>query len=142
MPRKSAYKTKQMDEVRQYMEAREGKHVTVAEICQYFKENNISVGMTTIYRRLDKLVEQGMVTKYVVDGTSSACFEYNGHHETHDDHDCSCYHCKCEKCGKIIHLECDEVKDLGEHMLAHHGFQMNYHKTVFYGICQDCREAE
>lgn len=54
----------------------EGKHVTVSDICKYFKSQGISIGTTTVYRQLDRMVEQGLVAKYVVDGTSSACFEY------------------------------------------------------------------
>ena len=52
---------------------------------------------------IQDLVEQGLVAKYVVDGTSSACFEYLGHDEHCHKH--ICFHCKCEKCGKVIHLE-------------------------------------
>lgn len=83
------------------------------------------------------MVEQGLVAKYVVDGTSSACFEYLGHDEHCHKH--ICFHCKCEKCGKVIHLECEEMTHLGEHMLADHGFQWDFTRTVFYGICEECR---
>lgn len=90
-----------------------------------------------MYRQLDRMVEQGLVAKYVVDGTSSACFEYLGHDEHCHKH--ICFHCKCEKCGKVIHLECGEMTHLGEHMLADHGFQWDFTRTVFYGICEECR---
>ena len=86
---------------------------------------------------IQDLVEQGLVAKYVVDGTSSACFEYLGHDEHCHKH--ICFHCKCEKCGKVIHLECGEMAHLGEHMLADHGFQWDFTRTVFYGICEECR---
>ena len=86
---------------------------------------------------IQDLVEQGLVAKYVVDGTSSACFEYLGHDEHCHKH--ICFHCKCEKCGKVIHLECGEMTHLGEHMLEDHGFQWDFTRTVFYGICEECR---
>ena len=77
--------------------------------------------------------------KYNVDGTSSACFEYIGDHgEEHEN----CYHCKCEKCGKLIHLQCNEVEILKQHMQQHHDFQMDPHRTVFYGICGECSKKE
>ena len=31
----------------------EGTHVTVADICDYFKKKGIAVGMTTVYRQFD-----------------------------------------------------------------------------------------
>lgn len=93
------YKTKQMTELLTYMESVQGSHVTVNDICAYFGSRGISVGTTTIYRHLEKMVKEGLVAKYVVDGTSSACFEYIGRHE--QDTSISCYHCKCEKCFRL-----------------------------------------
>ena len=110
----------------------------VMEHYDYFTEKGISVGTTTIYRNLEKMVEEGIVAKYTVDGTSSACFEYLGDEE--HVHAGACYHCKCEKCGKLIHLQCDEVENLRKHMMEHHSFEMNPVRTVFYGICSDCRK--
>lgn len=86
------------------------------------------------------MVEQGLVAKYTVDGTSSACFEYLGQEEQCHKH--ICFHCKCEKCGKVIHLECEEMTHLGKHMLDDHGFQWDFTRTVFYGVCQECQEKE
>lgn len=137
---KAKYQTRQMAELLSYLQSAEGRHVTVSEICTYFKEQGITVGTTTIYRHLERMVDQGIVAKYVVDGTSSACFEYLGGKE--ECHKPVCFHCKCEKCGKLIHLQCDEAVNLGQHMLKHHGFQMDSIRTVFYGICAECRAAE
>ena len=106
----------------------------------FFKEQGITIGTTTVYRNLEKMVEQGMVAKYNVDGTSSACFEYLGAEE--HCHKTSCFHCKCEKCGKLIHLHCEDVVKLEQHLMDSHGFQMDPCRTVFYGICEECRSAE
>ena len=76
-----------------------------------------------------KMVKEGSVAKYVVDGTSSACFEYVG--EYNQDENLISYHCKCEKCGKLIHLQCDEVESLRKHMIEYHDFQMDPIRTVF-----------
>ena len=114
MSEKAQYRTRQITELENYLCSMEGKHVTVSDICKYFKSQGISIGTTTVYRQLDRMVEQGLVAKYVVDG-------------------------KCEKCGKVMHLECGETAQLGEHMLADHGFQWDFTRTVFYGICEECR---
>ena len=79
MSEKAQYRTRQITELENYLCSMEGKHVTVSDICKYFKSQGISIGTTTVYRQLDRMVEQGLVAKYVVDGTSSACFEYLGH---------------------------------------------------------------
>ena len=45
-------------------------------------------------------------------------------------------------CGKLIHLQCNEVESLKQHMMNHHGFEMAALRTVFYGICSECKETQ
>lgn len=137
MGERPKYKTKQMTELVSYMKSTQGHHVTVSDISAHFKEKGISVGMTTIYRHLESMVEEGIVAKYIIDENSSACFEYLGEEEHSDK--INYYHCKCEKCGKLIHLECDEVDHLIHHLNKDHGFTMDPMRTVFYGICSECK---
>ena len=137
---KAQYKTKQMTEILTYLKSVQGQHVTVNDIRRHFQEQGIAVGTTTVYRQLDKMVKEGIVAKYVVDEKSSACFEYLGAEE--HCHKTVCFHCKCEKCGKLIHLHCEDVVKLRQHLMEDHGFQMDSCRTVFYGICADCRDKK
>lgn len=138
MNSKAQYKTKQREELLAYLESVQGTHVTVNEICLYFRQLGKPIGTTTVYRHLDHMVEEGLVNKYIIDSASSACYEYIGSHE--HCHQPACYHCKCEKCGQLIHLECNELAGISRHMLEHHGFEMDPLRTVFYGICETCKE--
>ncbi len=137
---KAQYQTKQMSALLSYLQTAEGVHVTVNDISQGLKEMGISLGTATIYRNLEKMAAKGIVAKYVVDSTSGACYEYLGSSE--HCHKPICYHCKCEKCGKLIHLRCHEVNALEQHILKKHGFEMNSARTVFYGICEECRQND
>ncbi len=137
MTRRSTYQTRQMKELREFLASTDGKHVTVKDICRYFDEAGRQVGTATVYRNLEKLVEEGIVAKYSANPSDSACFSYIGSGE-----ECChpvCFHLKCQKCGRLIHLECDEITRLSEHMLRAHGFELNPVRTVFYGLCEDCR---
>lgn len=133
---KTQYSTKQMIELTTYLKSVKGEHVTVNDISRYFISKGISVGTTTIYRQLEKMVAQGTVAKYIIDGTSSACFQYVGDDEHINE---VSYHCKCEKCGKLIHIQCEEIEALKQHMMSHHNFEMDCVRTVFYGVCEECR---
>ena len=136
MSSKSQYKTKQGDELLTFLETVSGQHVTVAEICAYFREKGKAIGTTTVYRHLERLVKDGYVKKYVIDGNSPACFEYiGGEHHTDGE---VCYHCKCEICGRLIHLHCDELPQVEAHVKMHHGFTINPVRTIFYGVCEAC----
>lgn len=130
------YKTRQMAQLLDYLQSVQGQHITVQEICHQLQARGVAMGTTTVYRHLERMVAEGLVAKYTVDGTTSACFEYLGGPQVQPH---SCYHLKCEQCGKLIHLHCGEVAALQGHILAHHGFAMDPQRTVFYGVCEDCR---
>jgi Fur family ferric uptake transcriptional regulator len=46
---------------------------------------------------------------------------------------------KCNVCGRLIHVECSELSKISLHIEEHHGFVLDPSKTVFYGICENCR---
>ena len=136
----SQYKTKQRDALISYLMASPGKHVTAGDICAHFRACGSSIGTATVYRQLETLVDEGIVSKYLIDSSSPACFEYvgNGAHIEGN----TCFHCKCEKCGVLLHIHCDELESIGAHIAACHGFTINPMRTVFYGVCDACRTAE
>ncbi|MBR1476431.1 MAG: transcriptional repressor [Lachnospiraceae bacterium] len=139
MAEKSTYKTKQREELISYLEATPATHITVSDVCDYFKAKGKPIGTTTVYRQLEKMVDEGLVQKYILDGKASACFEYTGGDS--NNRDVSCFHCKCEKCGKLIHLHCDEIAAIEAHLYEHHNFKLNPLRTVFYGLCEECAKA-
>lgn len=120
-----------------YLQAMTGRHVTVGEICAYLQAQGSPIGQATVYRHLECMVNEGIVNKYMIDGTSPACFEYIGS-ACHEDPE-SCFHCKCEICGRLFHVHCRELEGIGEHLYEHHHFRLNPYRTVFYGVCADCR---
>lgn len=134
---KSSYKTKQGDELRAYLESVPGRHITAADVCDYFKQSGRPMGMATVYRQLERMVDEGVIAKYNIDAGTPACFEYLGPHLGED----TCYHCKCQVCGKLIHLHCGELPELQKHVLERHGFSIDPVRTVFYGVCRECGEG-
>ena len=136
MAKRSCYKTKQRENLLSYLKTLKGTHVTVIDVCEYFKAQGDPIGQSTVYRHLERLVDEGVINKYIIDANSPACFEYVDKEE-HCGAE-SCFHCKCEKCGKLIHLHCDELSGFKEHLSEHHQFKMNPMRTVFYGLCEDC----
>ena len=137
MESRSKYKTKQKEILMNYLASMPGEHFTAGDICEYFRSQGEPIGKATVYRRLESLVDEGILNKYTVDGTSPACFEYMGPDSHGEDH--VCFHCKCEKCGKLIHLHCSEMQEIQEHLYKSHKFRMDPKRTVFYGICDDCK---
>lgn len=140
MDQKSRYKTRQRELLLDYLKTLSGTHFTARDICEYFKTRGIAIGQSTVYRQLEQLVAEGLINKYIFDANSPACFEYVST-ETHHEGQ-TCFHCKCEKCGKLIHLHCDELAAISGHLYQAHRFTMDPLRTVFYGLCEECRETE
>lgn len=132
MNSKKIYKTNQKELVLSYIKNSNKAHINAKEIYEALKEEKI--GLTTIYRHLEKLTSEGILIKTIIDENSPACFEYTGHEEKE-----ACYHLKCLNCGKLIHLHCDEITGLEKHIYDEHGFKVDQKRTVFFGLCKECQ---
>ncbi|MCR4628033.1 MAG: transcriptional repressor [Bacillota bacterium] len=137
---KAQYKTHHREELLNYFRRIPGKHVTAAEISDFFRANGSPMGTATVYRQLEKLVCEGVISKYMIDSQSPACFEYTGEPDLANSSDY--LHCKCEKCGALMHIQCDELEALAVHLAEHHHFAINLTRTVFYGVCEKCSAAD
>lgn len=137
---RSKYRTKQRQILIEYFRSSEGEHRTAGDACEYLKCHGAPIGQSTVYRQLESLVDEGILNKYIIDTSSPACFEYvDG--TSHADGDI-CFHCKCEKCGKLIHMHCDELSEMGGHLLDEHDFKVDPKRTVIYGLCKDCYRTD
>lgn len=136
MAERANYRTKAREELLAYLKATPGEHHTAAGIKAYFAEKGKPIGTATIYRRLEQFAEEGLIRKYTIGPGDSACFAYEESSEACSSH----FHCKCVQCGKLIHLDCEALKEIRSHLLEHHGFDWNAGETVFYGTCDRCRK--
>ena len=136
---KTGYKTKQQDLVLSFLKSTNGAHFTVDEVRLHFLHQNCPLGVATIYRQLEKFVADGSVVKYFIDDKSAACFQYIGGECENGGAEKEHFHIKCEKCGKLIHLDCSELEHLQQHLQQQHGIALNPFRTVFYGTCAACQ---
>lgn len=134
MKNNNGYNTKQRELLLMFLKKSGSEHITVQEISAFLTNEGNPMGVSTIYRQLDRLVEQGIVRKYILDGRLGACYQY-----IENDSDCQThFHLKCVSCGKLIHIDCNHLNDINDHIFQQHGFCVDNSKTVFYGICHEC----
>lgn len=134
---KTGYRTRAQEELLAYLKLTPGVHHTAAELKEHFASSGVPIGTATIYRQLERFVEEGQIHKYFIGSGDSACYSFEDSSAVCSPH----FHCKCEQCGCLIHLECKELEEIETHLLEHHGFEWNPGKTVFYGLCEQCRKA-
>lgn len=133
----SGYKTKQKEKLLDCLMSNKDRHTNVREISAFLDSEGTPMGTATIYRQLDKLVEQGLVRKYILDGSTGACFQYVENSASCHEH----FHFKCTSCGKLIHIDCQYLTGVNRHILEHHEFTVDSSQTVFYGKCSECGKA-
>ena len=132
------YKTKQKEILIECLDSNKDIHMTAADISEHLKSKGHHLGMSTVYRQLDKLVAAGLVRKYIVDENSSACYQFIGS----DGDCCEHFHLKCNVCGKLLHTDCSFMKQIAQHMMEHHDFEVDLSKSLLYGTCSKCRQQK
>lgn len=128
------YSTKQQQAVLACLEARRDGHVTALELAEELRRRGLAVGLATVYRQLEKLEVQGRVHK--ISTEEGARYQFCDHPGG------DCFLLKCEKCGRIQHLDCEQLAPLYRHLEQAHHFTINPRKTMLYGLCAPCREGE
>jgi Fur family ferric uptake transcriptional regulator len=109
-------------------------HVSGDDLYRLVRENDPSVGQTTVYRTLRLLTDAGLARE-VRFGDGRAHYEHNYKHEHHD-------HMICKDCGKIIEFYSPELEAIQDAMAAKHRFELTSHLLRMIGICADCRRQE
>lgn len=130
----TTYNTKYKYIIHSFFVENMNKHFTADEIYIKLKEKGIPVGKSTIYRQLEKLENEGEIIRYVISEGASCCYEYldkNAHCDRH-------FHLKCSECKELFHVDCKFIDKMNTHIISHHNFEIDYTKTVFYGICEEC----
>ena len=110
----------------------QSQEFSVKEIYNELTRLGEEVGLTTIYRVTDELIETGKLRKNIAaDGTVK--FQY-----LEDcDHNGHCY-LKCDQCGRLEHTDCHLVRQLTQHVRDEHGFQADERNIIINGTCKRC----
>ena len=131
---KRNYHTRQQEAISEYFRVNPGNCVTADDIYIYFMSENCKIGKATIYRCLDRLVENGEVKKFLSDSGGCAMYQLIDADNGCDRH----FHLKCTACGRIIHMDCAFMNEFEKHISEHHGFKVDNARTVIYGLCGEC----
>ena len=102
---------------------------TATQLIELLKDK---MNKATIYRQLIKLEENNEIIKFY--NSSDDIYEYQLYQHCNQH-----LHLKCTKCGKIVHLKCDETDAFLNHIEKHHGFSVDKETTIIYGLCKECR---
>ena len=130
-PVRGDYMTRGYYLVKDVLFSAKGEHLSADDIFDALRAKGESIGRTTVYRQLERLVSEGYARRTSTD-RGTGCYSYtDGQCKEH-------HHLICTACGKLEHLSCDHVEELFSHIKATHGFIIDTSRTTLYGLCAAC----
>ncbi len=119
--------------------AKTTEHLSAEEIYLEVHKVHPAIGLTTVYRTLELLVQKGIVFRFDF-GDRRARYELAenpkgiGHH----------HHLVCTGCGRIVDYtdfiedEIELLKQTTNGLEKKYNFKITNHLIQFYGLCEDC----
>lgn len=111
------------------------RHLTAEEIYEIVKVDYPEIGLATVYRTIQLLIDLHLVDKINLDdgfvryeiGSVNAKDTKHRHH-----------HLICLECGKVISFQDDLLEGLEKKILETTGFRVMDHEVKLYGRCVEC----
>ena len=129
MTRSTNYNTKQKELILSIIKKK--KHEF--RVKELYNDLNKEIGLTTIYRQIDKLVNEGRINKNInKDNITYYQYLEECNKKNH-------FYLKCDKCGNMTHIDCDCIEQLSNHIVKEHQFNLNKDCIIINGICKRCK---
>ena len=103
--------------------------VSAQELHQKISQSGKKLGLTTVYRALTEMVEQGMADSLSIsDGEMRYRICTPEHH----------HHLICKVCGKTVEFDMPGFEELALQVAKANGFTELSHEIELFGVCKDC----
>jgi len=142
MQERKEYNTKNKKYITSYLMNQKQRTVSAKELYNHLKEKDIAINLSTVYRNLETLSEDGLVQKFQGSDGKTAAFKYM-------EKSCGChhhFHIQCTKCGILLHLDCEFMNEYMNkfigHLAVHHNFALELNSSMLYGLCDTCKAED
>lgn len=106
-----------------------GRPLSASEVVKLARKKSPNIGTATVYRAINKLVEDGFLVPVEIPAEPSR-YEVAGLHHHH--------HFYCRKCKKVFDIDgCPSDFTA----FTPRGFTLDAHEVILYGLCNLCTSA-
>ena len=106
--------------------------VSAQDIYDRLSKSDYKINLSTVYRTLDKLTDNGIINKVELENEKQSLYEYN-----RDQHH---HFIVCKNCNKIESIYHCPLHEYEEQLEKNSGFLITGHRIEFYGYCKDCQK--
>ena len=131
----TGYHTEQKEMLIRFLTENCERAYTVEEAVASLRERlgKKAPGKSTVYRLMQRLVEEGAVKRLVAGNSRRFVYQLVGGQTCHAH-----LHMKCRACGRLFHLEERVSHELVRRVATANGFSLSEADTVLFGECADC----
>ena len=104
-------------------------HISAEEIHAKAKARYPYLNISTVYRTLELLKEQGLVAE---SDLGSGRLVY------HPEEKARHHHLVCRKCGKVTDIDASVFKQLQDELSARYAFDAEFEHIAVFGSCKNC----
>lgn len=105
-------------------------HPTAEQVYQEVAAHHPTVSKATVYRNLNSLAEDKELRRLPMPSDADRFDDAMPEH----------YHLHCVRCGKVVDLPIDYMRDLNERAEKDSGCRVVAHNLVFSGLCGVCKK--
>lgn len=126
------YATDQREILLSFLREHPDQQFSIEEISEQLCIGNV-ISLSTIYRNINKLVEEESVRRFAKEGSRKFLYQFIG------DGNCSEHlHLTCNLCGQIYHVNDESMKIILLSALQN-DFIIDKKKSLLYGVCRKCK---
>jgi Fur family ferric uptake transcriptional regulator len=108
------------------------RHLSAEDVYRALIAEHVEIGLATVYRVLTQFEQAGILSRSQFD-SGKAVFEL----DDGDHHD----HIICTHCGVVVEFNDADLEKRQHKIAREHGFTLESHAMVLYGVCAKCRPA-
>lgn len=112
-----------------------GFHMAVEDIYDLVRAQVPEVGLATVYRTVQLLLEMQLVDRIYLD---DGCIRYEISQLLDSKTKHKHHHLICSNCGKVLAFNDDLLDEVEIQIEKATGFRIMNHELNFYGQCRDC----
>lgn len=113
------------------------KHLTAEEIYDKVKQEYPEIGLATVYRTIQLLLELHLIDKISLD---DGCVRYEIARTDSDATKHHHHHLVCLSCGNVFSFEDDLLEELENKIKEKTDFRVVDHEVKLYGYCRECAD--
>lgn len=107
-------------------------HVSTEELHRLVKQEDGTIGYTTVYRSLKLFTDCGLASEVAFrDGVMR--YEHRLGRRYH-------HHMLCTGCGASVEFFAPEIEQMEACLAMQHGYQITGHSLQVYGLCPECQK--